>query len=145
MLKEFFRKVTIWRQIRNFFKFPLPNPSGMFKKRHFAMLPRTSALGVTLWGKIALYAACMLLQASSKFEDRNALGLVLLSGPDSARGVEILAAVLRAEPLSAAAVVSRLEFGPAPRAQLAHRAFLRCFRFSRACSAPRSKGRAVRA
>ncbi len=42
----------------------------------------------TLWGKIALYAACMLLQASSKFEDRNALGLVLLSGPDSARGVE---------------------------------------------------------
>ncbi len=72
----------------------------------------------------------MLLQAPSKFKDRNALGLVLLSGPDSARGVEVLAAVHRAEPLSAAAVIAGREFGPAPRAQLAHRAFLRCFRWT---------------
>ena len=63
----------------------------------------------------------MLLESRSKIEDRNALGLVLPSGPDSARGVEILAAVLRAEPLRAAAVAPGLEFVPAPGAR-AHRA-----------------------
>ncbi len=69
--------------------------------------------------EIALYAACMLLETGSKIENRHPLRLVLPSGPNSARGVEVLPTVLRTEFLDAAAVVPVLELGPAPRARLA--------------------------